>query len=120
MRSRLGASFSQGYSPRVGRSNAPKTHAGLFSILRIDKVDLAPKRLNVKHFLDKLSFYAGGSGEALPTKIAFYLAHQSEIDAYLKEGEREFEALRQQARESNPLPYRKLEEARQQSLATRK
>jgi uncharacterized protein (DUF433 family) len=52
--------------------------------------------------------------------IAFYLAHQAEIDAYLQEGEREFEALRQQARQSNPLLYRKLEEARQQQPATRK
>jgi uncharacterized protein (DUF433 family) len=52
--------------------------------------------------------------------IAFYLAHQTEIDAYLQEGEREFEALRQQARQSNPLLYRKLEEARQQQPATRK
>jgi len=45
--------------------------------------------------------------------IAFYLAHQTEIDAYLQEGEREFEALRQHSRQSNPLLYRKLEEARQ-------
>jgi len=52
--------------------------------------------------------------------IAFYLAHQTEIDAYLQEGEGEFEALRQQARQSNPLLYRKLEEARQQQPATRK
>jgi len=52
--------------------------------------------------------------------IAFYLAHQTEIDAYLQDGEREFEALRQQARQSNPLLYRKLEEARQQQPATRK
>jgi uncharacterized protein (DUF433 family) len=52
--------------------------------------------------------------------IAFYLAHQTEIDAYLQEGEREFEALRQQARQSNPLLYRKLEEARQHPPATRK
>jgi len=52
--------------------------------------------------------------------IAFYLAHQTEIDAYLQEGEGEFEALRQQARRSNPLLYRKLEEARQQKPATRK
>ena len=27
--------------------------------------------------------------------IAFYLGHQAEIDTYLAEGEREFEALRQ-------------------------
>jgi len=52
--------------------------------------------------------------------IAFYLANQTEIDAYLQEGEREFEALRQQARQSNPLLYRKLEEARQQQPAPRK
>jgi uncharacterized protein (DUF433 family) len=52
--------------------------------------------------------------------IAYYLAHQIEIDAYLQEGEREFEALRQQARQSNPLLYRKLEEARQQPPAMRK
>ena len=52
--------------------------------------------------------------------IAFYLAHQSEIDAYLQEGERQFEALRQQARQSNRLLYRKLEEARQQVSAPRK
>jgi len=52
--------------------------------------------------------------------IAFYLGHQTEIEAYLQEGEREFEALRQQARQSNPLLYRKLEEARQQLPAARK
>jgi uncharacterized protein (DUF433 family) len=52
--------------------------------------------------------------------IAFYLAHQTEIDAYLQESEGEFEALRQQARQANPLLYRKLEEARQQQPAMRK
>jgi uncharacterized protein (DUF433 family) len=52
--------------------------------------------------------------------IAFYLGHQSEVDDYLREGEKEFEALRQQARQSNPLLYRKLEEARQQRPAARK
>jgi uncharacterized protein (DUF433 family) len=45
--------------------------------------------------------------------IAFYLAHLAEIDAYLRQGEAEFEALRKQARETNPLLYEKLEEARQ-------
>ncbi len=44
--------------------------------------------------------------------IAFYLAHQPEIDAYLQQGEAEFETLRKQAREANPLLYKKLEEAR--------
>lgn len=52
--------------------------------------------------------------------IAFYLGHQTEIDAYLQQGEKEFEVLRQQARQANPLLYRKLEEARQQQPVTRK
>jgi len=52
--------------------------------------------------------------------IAYYLGHQSEIDAYLQKGEQEFEALRHQSRQANPLLYRKLEEARQQQAATRK
>ena len=52
--------------------------------------------------------------------IAYYLGHQSEIDAYLQKGEQEFEALRHQSRQANPLLYQKLEEARQQQAATRK
>ncbi len=52
--------------------------------------------------------------------IAFYLGHQTEIDAYLQQGGKEFEAVRQEARQANPLLYRKLEEARQQPPATRK
>ena len=52
--------------------------------------------------------------------IAFYLGHLTEVEPYLQEGEREFEALRQQARQANPLLYQKLEEARQQPPAARK
>ena len=51
--------------------------------------------------------------------IAFYLAHQSEVDAYLRQGESEFEALRQKVREANPLLFKKLEEARQLPQAPR-
>jgi uncharacterized protein (DUF433 family) len=52
--------------------------------------------------------------------IAYYLGHQAEIDAYLRQGEQEFENLRQQARQSSPLLYRKLEEARRQLPVTPK
>jgi len=52
--------------------------------------------------------------------IAFYLGHQTEVGTYLREGEKEFEALREQARQSYPLLYRKLEEARQRLPAARK
>ncbi len=51
--------------------------------------------------------------------IAFYLAHQPEIDAYLQQGEAEFEALRKQAREANRLLYKKLDEARQPTQTPR-
>ena len=51
--------------------------------------------------------------------IAFYLGHQIEIKAYLQKGEKEFEALRHQSRQSNPLLYQKLEESRQQPPAAR-
>lgn len=52
--------------------------------------------------------------------ITYYLGHQTEIDVYLRQGEQEFETLREQSRQANPRLYRKLEEARQQSQATRK
>lgn len=40
--------------------------------------------------------------------ITFYLANRGAIDAYLSEGEKTFETLRQQARETNSLLYQKL------------
>lgn len=44
--------------------------------------------------------------------IAFYLAHQNEIDAYLRQGEVEYEALRQkhleQLQATKPQLYQKL------------
>jgi uncharacterized protein (DUF433 family) len=51
--------------------------------------------------------------------IAFYLAHRAEVDAYLQQNEREFDALRKKTREDNPALVRKLEEARQRLLAPR-
>jgi len=45
--------------------------------------------------------------------IAFYLAHQAEVDATIESNDREFELLRAQARAANPALYKKLEEARQ-------
>src|SRR5947209_7230993 len=50
--------------------------------------------------------------------LAYYLAHQEEIDQYLRQGEAEFEALRQQMsqklRETKPLLYQKLMAHKQQ------
>jgi uncharacterized protein (DUF433 family) len=51
--------------------------------------------------------------------ITFYLSNRDEIDAYLKQGEEEFESLRRASRQSNPQLYKKLEEARHPSSSPR-
>lgn len=49
--------------------------------------------------------------------IAFYLANRELIDAYLKEGEEEFEKLQQSFREKNPLLYQKFKAAQMQKYS---
>ena len=44
--------------------------------------------------------------------LAFYMANRDIIDRYLRQGRHEFETLRQQARQSKPALYAKLDEAR--------
>ncbi len=54
--------------------------------------------------------------------IAYYLAHEQEIDAYLRRGEAEFAALRQTSgdmlRRANPELVERLETVRQQRETT--
>jgi len=49
--------------------------------------------------------------------LAFYMANREVVDRYLSEGEREFEAMRQQAGRDHPLLYSKLAEARRRAHA---
>lgn len=51
--------------------------------------------------------------------IAFYLAHQEEIDRYLLAGEEEFEKLRQASREAHPEWHEKMDRARKEALTPR-
>ena len=44
--------------------------------------------------------------------IAFYLANESEIDAYLQRGEKELDRLRETTRDSDPAFYEKMKAAR--------
>src|SRR5271168_4250100 len=44
--------------------------------------------------------------------ITYYLGHQADVDSRLREHDREFEALRAQARQTNPALYKKLEESK--------
>src|SRR3990172_9199328 len=45
--------------------------------------------------------------------ITFYLAHQAELNAFLKQGEAEFEQIRQKTRQANPQLYHNLDDAQQ-------
>ena len=49
--------------------------------------------------------------------IAFYLANQPEIDAYLAQTKADFEAMRQAVRNADPMFYQKLSDARRQGRA---
>jgi uncharacterized protein (DUF433 family) len=46
--------------------------------------------------------------------IAFYLGHRAELDAYLQQGQRDYEAQRQATRNADPPFYHKMAEARRQ------
>lgn len=47
--------------------------------------------------------------------LTFYLANKSAIDAYLKEADAEFEAMRRASREQDPMFYQKLVDARRRA-----
>lgn len=51
--------------------------------------------------------------------VAYYLAHQTEIDEYLRQGEAEFEILRQRLRDQNLPFHRKLMAFRRQQQAAK-
>jgi uncharacterized protein (DUF433 family) len=51
--------------------------------------------------------------------IAYYLANQAAIDAYLERGKAEFARLRDESRRKYPHLYAKLEAARRASLGRR-
>ena len=50
--------------------------------------------------------------------IAFYLGHRAEIDAYLQQSRRDYEAQRQAARDADPMFYQKMAEVRRQMRTT--
>ena len=50
--------------------------------------------------------------------ITYYLAHQADIDRYLKNAEMEFEALRKLNKEADIVFSKKLAEAKKDTMAT--
>ncbi|HYY98179.1 MAG TPA: DUF433 domain-containing protein [Pyrinomonadaceae bacterium] len=51
--------------------------------------------------------------------VAFYLAHEEEVDRHLSEGEREFEEMRRATREAHKDWREKIERARKDALTPR-
>ena len=51
--------------------------------------------------------------------IAFYLANQQTIDAYLQKGREDFERMREESRRKHPALYAKLEAARRSMPSSR-
>ncbi len=72
------------------------------------------------------SFWNGESPESIvqsfPTltleqvygAIAYYLDHQDVIDEYIRQGEADYDAKREQARKADPMFYQKMAERRRQ------
>lgn len=52
--------------------------------------------------------------------IAFYLAHQPEVETYLKRAKADFETKRKASRKSDPIFYQKLADARRRLGTIRK
>ena len=50
--------------------------------------------------------------------IAYYLANREQVDAYLEQGEADYEAFRKKTREADPELYQRLAAARKQAVAT--
>ena len=51
--------------------------------------------------------------------ITFYLAHRDEIDRYLEQQRRDFDTARETARDSDPMFYHKLADAKKQTPLAR-
>ena len=95
----------------------------------VEKIDDIYRLIGTRVSLDSIvyAFWRGQTAESIAQSfpvltleqvygaLTFYLANKSEIDAYLKAAEAEFEGLRQAAREQDPMFYQKLTDARRRA-----
>jgi uncharacterized protein (DUF433 family) len=94
----------------------------------VEKVGEAYRVARTRVSLDSIvySFWNGESPESIvqsfPTltleqvygAIAYYLDHQDEIDEYIRQGEADYDARREEARKADPMFYQKMAERRRQ------
>jgi len=95
----------------------------------IEKVEGVYRLAGTRVSLDSIvqAFWRGQTAESIAQSfsvltleqvygaLTFYLANKSEVDAYLEQAETEFEAMRQAAREQDPMFYQKLADARRRA-----
>ena len=63
--------------------------------------------------------FPGLSLEQVHGALAFYLAHQAEVDASIESAQLEFDALREASRRQDPMFYQKLGDARRAEQSAR-
>jgi uncharacterized protein (DUF433 family) len=97
----------------------------------VEKRDQAYRIVGTRVSLDSIvyAFLNGQTAESIvqsfPTlsleqvygAITYYLAHRSEIDAYLYEARATYDAQREAARAADPMLYKKFADARQRKRA---
>lgn len=92
------------------------TRISLDSVVYAFKRGAAPE--SIKRSFPLLSL------EEIYGAITFYLAHEQQIDSYLEQSEKEFEArgkeMNAQARSRNPELFERLEKAREERGVTRR
>jgi len=95
----------------------------------VEKIDCVYRLAGTRVSLDSIvhAFWRGQTAESIAQSfpvltleqvygaLTFYLANQSEVDAYLKAAEAEFEAMRRASREQDPMFYQKLTNASRQA-----
>ncbi|MEZ5583043.1 MAG: DUF433 domain-containing protein [Candidatus Competibacteraceae bacterium] len=95
----------------------------------VEKIDDSYRLIGTRVSLDSVvyAFWRGQTAESIAQSfpvltleqvygaLTFYLANKSVIDAYLNAADAEFDALRQTAREQDPMFYQKLADARRRA-----
>ncbi|MGI9305088.1 MAG: DUF433 domain-containing protein [Gammaproteobacteria bacterium] len=92
----------------------------------VEKVDGVYRLISTRVSLDSIvhGFWGGETAESIAQSfpvltleqvygaLTFYLANKPEIDAYLEKADEEFGRLRQEARDKDPMFYKKLADLR--------
>jgi uncharacterized protein (DUF433 family) len=95
----------------------------------VDELEGAYRLTGTRVSLDSIvyAFWRGQTAESIAQSfpsltlehvygaLTYYLSEKAEIDAYLKSAKAEFEAMRQAARDQDPMFYQKLADVRRRA-----